>query len=382
MSNRRLIDTDFFPKNVEFRKSVKIVQELSPEESEDWASIVDTLPLTDTEKESLKSLRLSELISLTDIMPLKDLHKCEVIRHAGRSYILSPFPVGTGGFGTVYKAFDLKLARSVAIKTFIGDDTSKTQLLSREAQAHANEEHPNIARVFDFIEQADDVTLQRLRGKPLLIMEYFDPTDSYSLEDLRTPRPEIIVKIVDQICSALRFMTSPRPRPLLFLMPIVRMWSKDSRPLFHSDLKPQNMFLDRQGNVKITDFGIASTVHNHRKGEINGTAEYMSPEVLRRKSRDVRSELFSLTTIIYRILTGVPFFGSQSSDVIDILTEVLTKKFDPQDPLVTKYCTDHQLNIDAVMSFFDTAWQENPDNRYQTPEDYAQAFRKAFTPQK
>lgn len=183
--------------------------------------------------------------------------------------------LGRGGMGIVYKAQQKTLDRVVAIKVLAGewqDDPQFAERFEREAKTLAQMSHPSIVTVHDFGE-AD--------GLYYIVMEY---VDGVNLRDLLTDgnmAPEQALAIVPPICEALEYA--------------------HGKGVVHRDIKPENLLLDRDGRVKIADFGIASLVGT--KTEISGTPSYMAPEQLA-GSVDRRADIYALGVVLYEMLTG------------------------------------------------------------------------------
>ena len=189
----------------------------------------------------------------------------------GRYEILAP--IGEGGMGTVYKAVDQRLGRTVAIKML---QSGHSQRFEREAQAIAALNHPHICTLYDV-------------GPDYLVMEYIDGAP------LRGPMPaEEAVRLAIQIASALE--------------------EAHSKGIIHRDLKPGNILVCKS-NAKVLDFGLAkqakeyvgpeaSTVTETQAGVIVGTAAYMSPEQAEGLPVDTRSDIFSFGLVLYEMLCG------------------------------------------------------------------------------
>jgi serine/threonine protein kinase len=194
--------------------------------------------------------------------------------------------LGRGGMGAVYKARQPKLDRCVALKILALEkaaDPKFAERFSREAQALARLNHPNIVAVYDFGEAG---------GYYYLLMEYVDGLNLRQVLESRSLKPEEAVTIVPRICEALQFA--------------------HDHGVVHRDIKPENILLDKQGRVKIADFGIAkilgqTTAETHLTAEqqIIGTPHYMAPEQVERpRLVDHRADIYSLGVVFYELLTG------------------------------------------------------------------------------
>jgi Protein kinase domain/PEGA domain len=202
--------------------------------------------------------------------------------------------IGRGGMGMVYRGVDENLEREVAVKTLVGEgglDRESRQRFEREAKAAAHLQHPNIVTVYELGED---------RGLPFIAMELLPGTD---LEALLRGGEEIPLAekldVVVQICRGLAFA--------------------HERGIVHRDVKPSNVRLLEDGTAKIMDFGIAKygDAHLTKTGMMVGTVHYMSPEQVRGRPLDGRSDVFSTGVILYELLAGErPFRGEGATQVL------------------------------------------------------------------
>ncbi len=202
--------------------------------------------------------------------------------------------IGRGGMGMVYRGLDPALEREVAVKTLTVEGTLDEESRRRfavEAKAAAKLQHRNIVTVFELGED---------RGVPFIAMEMLPGVD---LEALVRSGEEMLlaekVEIVIQVCRGLAFA--------------------HEHGIVHRDVKPSNIRLLDDGTVKIMDFGIAKLGGTQltRAGMMVGTVHYMSPEQVRGRPLDGRSDVFSLGVILYELLAGRrPFKGEGATDVL------------------------------------------------------------------
>ncbi len=196
--------------------------------------------------------------------------------------------IGRGGMGTVFKAHDPVLDRLVALKVISSEGDVTEELKARffrEAQACAKLSHPNIVVVHDLGEAA---------GKLFIVMEFLDGQELKHVIERKTLPLEDKLSLMIQVCDGLHFA--------------------HQKGIIHRDIKPGNIFVLRNGQVKILDFGIARIAAGTdpgltRTGLIMGTLRYMSPEQARGRV-DHRSDIFSVGAVFYELLAGRPASSS------------------------------------------------------------------------
>ncbi len=199
--------------------------------------------------------------------------------------------LGEGGMSNVYLAEDIILQRKVAVKILRMDLQKEPQILARfqrEALATSELSHPNIVMVLDV---GTDY------GLPYMVMEYVDGPDLKDYIRKNTPLDlHDVIRIMDQILSAMTLA--------------------HKHNVIHRDLKPQNILMDKRGNIKIADFGIAVALNQNSVTQTNsavGSVHYMSPEQTRGGLVTKQSDIYSLGIILYELITGsVPFNGDSA----------------------------------------------------------------------
>lgn len=263
--------------------------------------------------------------------------------------------LGTGGMARVYRAWDTVLKRYVAIKVLhdhLADDPSFKERFEREAQFIAGFNHPNIVQVHDF-------NLTDKQGFPLYYM-VMSLIPGKTLRDLiedanRTGKPiarSRILKIMLDLTAALGYA--------------------HARGMAHRDVKPGNVLIDENDRAVLTDFGIARLIQSTRltqDGVSTGTPIYMSPEQASGQAGDGRSDLYSLSIILYEILSGKPPFHDESG------LAVMLKHLNEPVPSLSSSINRDEAALDQFLA---KALAKAPEDRIQTALEYADELRAAF----
>jgi Protein kinase domain/PEGA domain len=270
----------------------------------------------------------------------------ETVAKAGRYEIVGE--LGRGAMGIVYKAMDPVIGRTVAVKTIRlseeGTGLKRAELLARfqtEARAAGLLTHPNIVVVYDAGEEDGlyYITMELVEGKSLQAL--LDGGHSFPL-----PRT---LRILDQTCSALQFA--------------------HERNVVHRDIKPANLMLTADDTVKITDFGTAKILQfgsTQQTSHVMGTPSYMSPEQVKGRAVDGRSDIFSLGVMLYEMVTGEKPFPGQN------ITTVIYKIVN-EDPVPPRQI-DPSIHpgISAVVM---KALAKEPEQRYQSCREMLEDLR-------
>jgi len=260
-------------------------------------------------------------------------------------------PVGAGGMGEVYKARDPRLTREVAIKVLpatFSQDPDRLKRFEAEARAAGVLNHPNITAVYDF---------GMHDGAPYIVTELLEGETLRSRLGPGAISPRKSIDYAVQIAKGLA--------------------AAHEKGIVHRDLKPENVFLTKDGRVKILDFGLAKlkldgaesgqtdagTVSGGTQpGVVLGTMGYMSPEQVRGKPADRRSDLFSFGTILYEMLAGQRAFRGDTA--ADTITAILTK----EPPDLSQTNKDVPPGLDRIVRH---CLEKNPEERFESARDVA-----------
>jgi serine/threonine protein kinase len=252
--------------------------------------------------------------------------------------------LGEGAMGVVYQAHDPHIDREVALKVLKEDRVESENFVQRflkEAKAIGRLNHPNIVTVYDIGQDHKTVyiAMEFLEGKPL---DEVIGEKKLGLQE--------VVNIGSQLAQALGYA--------------------HNKGIVHRDIKPTNIILTSDNQVKLTDFGIAriedpSAVQMTQAGEILGTPSYMSPEQVLGKPVDGRSDLFSLGVFLYRITTGKrPFRGNNLGSTFRAITADTPEIPLKLDPTVSK----------PLSSLIMKSLNKDPKDRFQTGEKMKEAL--------
>ena len=262
---------------------------------------------------------------------------------AGRYEIIEE--LGKGGMGKIYRAFDRKIDVEVAlklVKSEIAADKKTVERFRNELRLAREIAHRNVCRMFDLNEE---------KGIYYITMEYVPGEDLKSFIRRAAPiSTGKAVSIVKQVCAGLA--------------------EAHRLGVIHRDLKPGNIMIDKDGNAKIMDFGIARSLHAKGvtgAGMMVGTPEYMSPEQVEGKDVDERSDIYSLGIILYEMLTGrVPFEGDTPFTV-----GVKHKSEMPKDPKEINAQIPEDLDRLILRCL-----EKDRDKRYRSAEDLRMGLEK------
>jgi len=256
--------------------------------------------------------------------------------------------IGTGGMSVVYRAWDLKYDREVAVKvlrTELNEDEAFIRRFNAEAQAAAKMSHPNIVAMYD---------VGMDEGMRYIVMEY---VRGVTLKDLIRQKgkikPQKAVQIAQRILAAIDHA--------------------HKNEIVHRDIKPQNILMDRDGNVKVADFGIARAVNSATStrtgGNVMGSVHYFSPEQANGLVADEKSDLYSVGVVLYEMLTGtVPFDGETA---VAIALKHINEE--PQSP--SSLNDEISKGMEEVIL---KALEKEPGRRYQTAQEFITDLKRAL----
>ena len=255
--------------------------------------------------------------------------------------------IGEGGMANVYLANDTILDRKVAIKVLRGDlsnDEKFIRRFKREALSVSNLSHPNIVEVYDVGEED---------GNYYIVMEY---SEGKTLKQLLQKRGALtlneVIDIMTQLTDGLAHAHEAY--------------------IIHRDIKPQNIMIEDNGLVKITDFGIAMALNSTQLTQTNsvmGSVHYLPPEQANGKGSTVKSDIYSLGILMYELLTGsVPFKG-------DTAVEIALKHMKEKIPSIRKQNPTIPQSVENIVL---KATAKNPKNRYDNVRDMYKDLQTAL----
>jgi eukaryotic-like serine/threonine-protein kinase len=257
--------------------------------------------------------------------------------------------IGSGGMGTVYRAFDPTLERTVALKVVHLDRVQEftpqefSERFRNEARAVARLNHPAIVTIFDYDE--------RDPAGPYIAMEYIQ---GCALDEYVKQRPELhledAVSAMHQVLSGLAYA--------------------HGRNVVHRDIKPSNLLVTRDGLVKITDFGIAKIgprTQTQTAFQV-GTPQYMAPEQYMGGVVDHRCDIHAAGVVLYELLAGFPPYTGTSAEVMYKICHETPKPLSSVDPSIPQV-------FDAIIA---QALEKLPANRYASAADFQHALRSSW----
>lgn len=250
---------------------------------------------------------------LQQLVPQERLQVHELVSGMTLGHFRLDHLIGQGGMGRVFAATDLKLRRQVAIKVVSPTtDPAARERFLREGRAVAQVSHPNVVNIYEIQEEP----------LPYIVMEMIQ---GRTLEGIGQLSDSEIHHIIKGVCKALK--------------------ATHQRGILHRDLKPSNIMVSQEGEVKVTDFGLAKFSNETDgltdSGEILGTPYYLSPEHFDTVFGDVdqRSDLFAAGSILYELMTGAVAFGELG--VSNVMFSIISKDIELPDschPLLAQIC--------------------------------------------
>jgi serine/threonine protein kinase len=272
-----------------------------------------------------------------------------VLETLGRYQILGE--LGRGGCGIVYRALDPGIGRAVAIKTILADANSPAGMalrerFRREARSAGNLSHPNIVTIHEFNDSGEImfIAMELIQGQTLA---------DRMAENSALPL-NLVLGVIGSAADALDYA--------------------HANGIVHRDVKPANFMLTANGQVKVTDFGIAKMLDDDigltNTGMVIGTVQYMSPEQIAAKPASARSDQFSLGVIAYEMLTGQkPFQGNSWASVMNQIMSV-------EPPPVRQHRQDLGDEVTTVLR---KALAKDPEARYSSCREFADELTRAVT---
>jgi len=265
-------------------------------------------------------------------------------------YQITGEPVGQGGMGIVYKAYDTVTRRYVALKTMRGAlDAAALELFSKEWTVLSRLNHPNIVDIFDTGEFEEGGQRKPFFVMPFLPGRTFDYLIKNTSQRLTVER---VIEILLQTCRGLQ--------------------AAHESGLIHRDLKPSNIFVMEDDTVKIIDFGVVHLAGTNTVTSIKGTLQYMAPEQIDMKPTSPASDIFSLAIVCYEALTGrKPFARKSEAETVEALRHHIPPPVCELNPLVSQ----------LLSRVIHKAMAKAPYHRFSTAREFADTLHKALNNQ-
>jgi serine/threonine protein kinase len=281
-------------------------------------------------------------------MPLKmenvkgDMHRLD-------HYIIKR-KIGQGGMSIVYEAYDKRLKRHVAIKVlhpFLAEKEEYRERFFREAEAVARLAHPNIVQIYD-------ISRKSTKKELYLVTELLEGESLRDFSGLAFLQevPEIAAAIIGSIALALEHA--------------------HKKGIIHRDIKPENIMVSKDGHVKLMDFGIASIGSEEgitQTGTLLGSLAHLAPELIKGNKASVQSDIFSLSTVFYWLVTGkLPFFGNSPHALLRAIT-------DERQENVTRLSSSI---TDEMAQIIERGLEKDPKKRFLEVHDLIDALDKSL----
>ncbi|HPU44099.1 MAG TPA: CHASE2 domain-containing protein [Dictyoglomaceae bacterium] len=255
--------------------------------------------------------------------------------------------LGSGGMATVYLALDLPTKKEVAIKILHPQYSEDKEIIARfirEIETCKILDHSNIVKVLDHGKEEDYL---------FMVMEYVSGKDLKKILEEKGPLPvPFVTEVIKKVVEALSYA--------------------NSKDIVHRDIKPQNIMITNEGNVKLMDFGIArigGTSTLTQTGVFMGTPQYASPEQLEGKKIDIRSDIFSLGIVFYETLTGIIPYAE------DTTISLMLKRYQEDLPDIRKI----NPNIpEGIAKIIEKMTARFPEFRYQTPKELLEDLKRGY----
>ncbi len=255
--------------------------------------------------------------------------------------------LGQGGMSIVYEAFDERLKRHVALKLlhpFLAQSAEYKARFLREAEAAARLAHPNIVQIFDLCYDKELYIITELLTCTL--KEQAERINFFEL-------PELSAMIIYQLAQALHHA--------------------HSKGIIHRDIKPENIMLSHEGHLKVMDFGIAAMSGHENLTQSNtllGSLAHLAPEVINNKPASIQSDIYSLTTVFYWLVTNnMPFCGDSPHALLKAIVDAKPKKVQQLSPYAS----------DSLAHIIERGMHPDPAKRFKCANELALALKEALS---
>jgi serine/threonine protein kinase len=360
------------------------------------------------------------ILPFSSLQPLEDLpfdiHGSRVLKltevpdsQKPPRYFLHLDPIDSGGSGSIHYGWDQKINRRVIIKAIDDLEGSNFSPGSQEALIHGKQDHPNIVKIFDVVQKYNPM---RQKNTTYLILEdltekHYTPLNIYLKNHPKGLEATQVAQIMDQVVAGLSYLNKSKivnidqeeadPSQLNESKPRAKdPYIQHNGSIYHRDIKPKNIMIGPDGQIKILDFSIATNVpESNLENSYLGTLGYTAPEVMEGNigMYNEQTDVYACGVILYELLTGTPLFQINHQESIDSQIQTYiedVKDFSPsfldtnsikmEDMLVKNRCKALGLNPLQMGMLLTRCLAPNPKSRFTSLDEFREELQFTFTP--